>query len=247
MGKSVQNQYTKALTTDPTRIPFQPLRAEWVAIAGLALAAASTILGGVSSAEKSRKAKNELRKRENRENAWYQSRYNEDYIDTKAGQAALNEAKEYARDYTKKAEGAAAVTGGTDAATAAAKQSGNKMIADTIRNISARDTARKDSLDRLHQDSQDQFSIQNQAIHQQEAANVANTAAQTSNVLMQGAALASGGTAAETKTDAGLKGSGNGSTVMNSAKAPVTSAANGIQTSDSFDSYMERTTPWYQK
>lgn len=236
MGKSVQNQYIRALFTDPTQIPFQPQRAEWVAIAGLALAAASTILGGVSSAEKSRKAGRELRERENRENAWYQRRYNEDYIDTKAGQAALNEAKEYARDYTKKAEGAAAVTGGTDAATAAAKQSGNRMIADTIRNISAQDTARKGSLDRLHQNSQDQFSQQSQTIYQKEAADIAKTAAQTSDALMQGAALASGGTTNETKADHGLKGAGNGSTVVD--------AASGIQTGDSFDAYMERKAPW---
>lgn len=241
MGKSVQNQYIRALFTDPTQIPFQPQRAEWVAIAGLALAAASTILGGVSSAEKNAQARRELRKRENRENAWYQRRYNENYIDTKAGQAALNEAKEYARDYTKKAEGAAAVTGGTDAATAAAKQSGNKLIADTIRNVSAQDTARKDSVDRMHQNSQDSFSQQEQAYRQQEAANIANTAAQTSNALMQGAALASGGTANETKGSAALKGSSNGSTVANPTKAPTAGATNGIQTGDSFDAYMERT------
>lgn len=239
MAKSIQNRYMSALKGDPTQMPYSPQRAEWVAIAGLALAAASSILGGVSSAEKNAQARKELRKRENRENAWYQRSYNEDYIDTKAGQAALNEAKEYARDYTKKAEGAAAVTGGTDAATAAAKQAGNKMVADTIRNVSAQDTARKDSLDRLHQKSQDTFSKQEQAYRQQQAANIANTAAQTSNVLMQGAAMAEGG--ADTKAAAGLKGSSNGSTVAKPTEISGSSAENGIQTDNAYTDFMDAT------
>lgn len=159
-------------------------RKEWVQIALAAASVASSLIGGAASKKKQEAAEREQRERENSENAWYQRRYNEKYTDTAAGQAMINEAKDYARENWKKASGAAAVTGGTDAATAQAKEAGNKMVQGTIRNMASADTARKDAADATHMQMQDNFAKQRIAMEQSKAENIANTASGVSNGLM---------------------------------------------------------------
>ena len=189
---------------DLSNVPYGSVRKEWVQIALAAASVASSLFGGAKSASAAKKAEQEQKARENAENAWYQRRYNENYADTAAGKAMINEAKEYARENWKKASGAAAVTGGTDAATAQAKEAGNKMVADTVRNMAAQDTARKDSVDAQHMKMQDNFAQDRIALQQQRADNIANTASGVSNGLMS-AAIAMGGSG-----KSNLKGGSNG-------------------------------------
>lgn len=167
-------------------------RKEWVQIALAAASVASSLIGGAASKKKQEAAERVQRGRENSENAWYQRRYNEKYTDTAAGQAMINEAKDYARENWKKASGAAAVTGGTDAATAQAKEAGNKMIQGAIRNMASADTARKDAADATHMQMQDNFAKQRIAMEQSKAENIANTASGVSNGLMSMATAVGG-------------------------------------------------------
>lgn len=189
-------------------------RKEWVQLALAAAGVASSLIGGAASKKKMEAAEREQRGRENSENAWYQRRYNEKYTDTAAGQAMINEAKDYARENWKKASGAAAVTGGTDAATAQAKEAGNKMIQGTIRNMASADTARKDSADATHMQMQDNFAKQRIAMEQSKAENIANTASGVSNGLMSMASAFGGDKAKEgmlsKKASARLTGKDNG-------------------------------------
>lgn len=189
---------------DLSNVPYGSVRKEWVQIALAAASVASSLFGGAKSASAAKKAEQEQKARENAENAWYQRRYNENYADTAAGKAMINEAKEYARENWKKASGAAAVTGGTDAATAQAKEAGNKMVADTVRNMAAQDTARKDSVDAQHMKMQDNFAQERIALQQQRADNIANTASGVSNGLMSAATAMGGG------GKSNLKGGSNG-------------------------------------
>lgn len=184
---------------DLSNVPYGSVRKEWVQIALAAASVASSLIGGAQSKKKAEAAEREQRGRENAENAWYQRRYNENYADTAAGKAMINEAKEYARENWKKASGAAAVTGGTDAATAQAKEAGNKMVADTIRNMAAQDTARKDSADAQHMKMQDNFAQQRIALQQQRADDIANTASGVSNGLMSAATAMGGNSGAKAK------------------------------------------------
>ena len=117
----------------------------------------------------------------------------------------INEAKDYARENWKKASGTAAVTGGTDAATAQAKEAGNKVVGDAIRNMAVQDTARKDSAENAHLRMQDNYSNQKIALAQQNASNVASTAAGLSNAAMNAAASFGDGT----KKAPDLKGESN--------------------------------------
>lgn len=169
--------------------PFQPQRAEWVGIASLALGVGSSILGGVTSAAAARRAEQLRQEQDARNNAWFARRYNESYIDTAAGRNAIRQATDYARTMTQRAEGAAAVTGGTDAAVAQAKESANKMIGDTIGNLAAQDTARKDAAEAAHLQQQAQSTAQQMQTQQAKANAISQAASGASNALIAGAQM----------------------------------------------------------
>lgn len=169
--------------------PFRPQVAEWVGIASLALGVGSSILGGVSSAAAARRAEQLRQEQDARNNAWFNRRYNESYIDTAAGRNAIRQATDYAKMMTKRAEGAAAVTGGTDAAVAQAKEGANKMIGDTIGNLAAQDTARKDAAEATHLQQQAQSTQMQMQTQQQKANAIAQAASGASNALIAGAQM----------------------------------------------------------
>ena len=169
--------------------PFQPQRAELLGIASLALGVGSSILGGVSSAAAAKRAERLRQEQDARNNAWFARRYNESYIDTSAGRNAIRQATDYARTMTQRAEGAAAVTGGTDAAVAQAKESANKMIGDTIGNLAAQDTARKDAAEAAYLQQQAQSTQMQMQTQQQRAAAIAQAASGASNALIAGAQM----------------------------------------------------------
>lgn len=180
--------------------PLYRRNTNWILAAAGAAASLASSLFGASKAKKARKkAQREQEKRERSEQAWYDRRYNEDYMDTAAGQNLLRKANEYADKTWKKAEGAKAVGGGTDAATAQAKESANNMMGNTIANIAAQDTARKDSVDSQHQKNLDNFSNKTQARYEQQAQDI-NTASQNaSNAIMSGAVALDGATTKSSK------------------------------------------------
>ena len=164
------------------------LSCAWAAAAvGAGLGVLSSLYGGSKAAKEARKARRMLAEQEAKEKAWYERRYNQDYADTAAGQRLLTQARDFAKSNWKKAEGTNRVTGGTDARIAQAKEAGTKMMGDTISQIAANDTARKDAIDTKH------LAIQNQ-----KAANITDAAQNASNALIQAGALVdSAGTAAK--------------------------------------------------
>ena len=164
-------------------LPHQPKL--WIGAAlGVAGGIASSLIGGNEAAKAARAAERRQREQEAKEEAWYNRRYNEDYIDTAAGQNLVRRAKDYAKEQWKKAAGAQAVAGGTDAATAMAKDAGNKMVGDTIANIAATDQQRKAQVDNMHRQSQAQFAQMDMAREQQRAQNITNAASAASNAMM---------------------------------------------------------------
>ena len=193
-----------------------------LAIGSAALGLGSSIFGGISSAKKAREQRRLLAAQKAEEDAWYKRRYNEDYADTAAGQNLLRKAKDYAREHYKRAEGAAAVAGGTDAAVAMAKEQGNKVVADTLSDMAAADVARKDNVDNMHRSAKNSFAQQEQAIKAQEAQNISAAASQASNALLSGAvAMASMPKAGSTVGGSNLSGVNNASEPI--AHTPTTS------------------------
>ena len=106
----------------------------WIATAlGIAGSVASSIFGGNKAKKAARAAAKERTYRANAEKAWYDKAYNTDYMDTKAGQNMLRRAQEIQDEYVRKADGAAAVGGGTAAATAQAKEAANRTNFNSIK------------------------------------------------------------------------------------------------------------------
>jgi hypothetical protein len=201
-----------------------PSRKEWIASAiGAGLGIASSLIGGSAASDAAREARRERERAEAREQAWYNRRYNEDYLDTAAGQNLVRRAKDYAKENWKKAAGAQAVAGGTDAATAQAKEAGNKMVGDTIANIAAADTQRKAQVDNMHMQNEQKFAQQRQAEQLQRAQNITNAAQSASNAIMSVAGAVDQASAAK----ASLKGGSNNSTPA-STSIPANDGTNTI-------------------
>ena len=173
---------------------YQPQRAEWVQYAALAAGLGASLLGGASSASAARKAERLRKEQDAKNEALYNRRYNESYIDSAAGRNAIRQATDYAKEMNKKAEGSAAVTGGTDAATAQAKEAGNKMIGQTIGNLAAQDTQRRENADAAFAQQQANSTSQQMSIAQQRADAIAQVAGGASNALIQGATMVKGST-----------------------------------------------------
>lgn len=184
---------------------YAPRKKEWIQLALAGASLAASIWGGASASNQQAKAEAELRAEKAKNDAWYRRRYNEHTIDTAGGQNMIRMAKDYARENWKKAQGAAAVGGGTDAATAIAKDQGNKMVGDAIANIEAQDTARKDSVDAAYRAKQSQLSQQQMSLDQQKAANISQVAGGVSDALMSGAQYFAG-----TRSVAGTGSPGGG-------------------------------------
>lgn len=172
-----------------------PARLPWIATAiGAGVGLASSLIGGAAASRAARSAERRQRQREAEEAAWYNRRYNEDYADTAAGQNLLRRAKDFARETWRKAAGAAAVAGGTDAATAMAKEAGNKMVGDTLSNMAATDEARKASVDNAHRAAQDSFAQMDMQRELQRAQSITEASQNASNAMLQaGMALDTGG------------------------------------------------------
>lgn len=179
---------TEILSKIPKNITSCPLMArkkEWIATAAmLAGSVASSLIGGASARKKAQKAEAEANYRKSAEKAWYDKEYNTDYLDTAAGQNLMRRAQEVQDNYVRKADGAAAVGGGTASSAAQAKESANEAMGDTIANIAANDTSRKQQVADKHLDNVKEQSLQTQALLQQQAQNTSNASQNMSNALM---------------------------------------------------------------
>ena len=232
-------------------IPYAPNRKEWVtaALAGASLAAGigSSIFGGVQASKAAREAERRQRAAEAREQAYYTRRYNEDYVDTSAGQNLIRRAKDIYNSSIKRTQGAKAVAGGTDASVAMAKESANKAVGDTIANIAANDTQRKAHADEQHMQAEQNFMQMDMAREQQRANAITQAAQGASNALMSTA----GALAQASANKPNLQGSVNNSTPATSqqgATVPVGSLTDGhspiYEDADTMKRLMQGSTTW---
>ncbi len=160
--------------------------------ASLGLSVGSSLFGARKAKKAAKRALKEQRYRANAEKAWYDKEYNTDYLDTKAGQNLMRRAQEVQDDYIRKANGAAAVGGGTAASAAMAKEAANRTMGNTIANIGANDTARKASVSDQHMRNEQNLSKQREDIYNQQAENTAAAAQNMSNAMMSAAPMLDG-------------------------------------------------------
>lgn len=180
---------TEILLRIPKNLTCSPVMAskkEWIATAAmLAGSVASSLFGSNKAKKAARRAQAENTYRTNAEKAWYDKEYNTDYLDTKAGQNLMRRAQEVQDNYVRKADGAAAVGGGTAASVAMAKEQANKAMGDTIANVATQDTVRKQQVSDAHQQNVMQLSRERQQIETDKANATSQAAQNMSNSLMQ--------------------------------------------------------------
>ena len=104
----------------------------------------------------------------------------------------MRRAQEVQDNYIRKADGAAAVGGGTAASTAMAKEAANRTMGNTIANIGANDTARKASVSDQHMRNEQNLSKQREDIYNQQAETTAAAAQNMSNAMMSAATMLDG-------------------------------------------------------
>lgn len=181
---AIMSEILARIPKNLTSSPVLGEKKEWVlGAASLALGIGSSLFGANKAKKAARRAQAENQYRTNAEKAWYDKNYNTDYLDTKAGQNLMRRAQEVQDEYIRKADGAAAVGGGTAASVAQAKESANKAMGDTIANIAAQDTSRKQHVEDAHLANTQQLSRERQQIEQQKAQNTSDAAQNASNAL----------------------------------------------------------------
>lgn len=189
----------------------------WVQLALLAASVASSIYGAKKSSDAAKKQKAIEQSEKAKEDALLRRKRNEAYADTAAGQRLLTQAKEFNKENWKKAQGAAKVGGASDASVAMAKEQGNKMMANTLANMAASDTARQDKADYAQIESDRQYARTMANLEAQRAANTAAAASQASNAMMSAASAFDSGAAL--KNNVGSDGYKAALTDANAAKA----------------------------
>lgn len=226
---------TEILSKIPKHLTSCPVltdKKEWIlGAAALAGGVASSLFGANKAKKATRRAQAENTYRTNAEKAWYDKNYNTDYLDTKAGQNLMRRAKEVQDEYVRKADGAAAVGGGTAASVAMAKEAANKAMGDTIANVAAQDTARKQHVEDAHLQNTQQLSRERQQIEQQKAQATSDAAQNASNAMFNfgvnqlGSEL-EGDKAVKTNT-LGSNGKPIGNTIVTQQDKTTHSAATG--------------------
>lgn len=181
---AIMSEILARIPKNLTSSPVLGEKKEWIlGAASLALGVGSSLFGANKAKKAARRAQAENQYRTNAEKAWYDKNYNTDYLDTKAGSNLLRRAQEVQDEYIRKADGAAAVGGGTAASVAQAKESANKAMGDTIANIAAQDTSRKQHVEDAHLQNTQQLSRERQQIEQQKAQATSDAAQNASNAL----------------------------------------------------------------
>lgn len=181
---AIMTEILSKIPKNLTSCPVLTDKKEWVlGAASLALGVGSSLFGANKAKKAARRAAAENTYRTNAEKAWYDKNYNTDYLDTKAGQNLMRRAKEVQDEYVRKADGAAAVGGGTAASVAMAKEAANKAMGDTIANVAAQDTARKQHVEDAHLQNTQQLSRERQQIEQQKAQATSDAAQNASNAM----------------------------------------------------------------
>ena len=124
---------------------------------GSAIGAAGSIFGGISASKAIKRAKKNGEAQRQKNQDWYDRRYNEDATQRADAQRILTQTEESIKQRNKQAAGSAAVMGGTDESVAAAKAANNQALADATSQIAANAEARKDNIEATYMQNDNAF------------------------------------------------------------------------------------------
>ena len=124
---------------------------------GTAIGAVGSIFGGIEASRAAKKAKKNIEAQREKNQDWYDRRYNEDATQRADAQRLLTQTEKSIKERNRQAAGAAAVMGGTDESTAAAKAANNEALADATSQIAASADARKDNIEATYMQNDNAF------------------------------------------------------------------------------------------
>ena len=150
---------------------------------GIAGSVGSAIFGGSKASKAANQASRLIEQQQSDNQKWYDRRYNEDYSQTAEAQNLMNFARNEAEKQFRRAEGAAAVAGGTEESVARAKRDANEMLSQTASNIAAQGTARKDAIEQQYLNTKNSLTQQQIQNLQQKAQNISAAVGQASSAF----------------------------------------------------------------
>ena len=122
---------------------------------GTAIGIGASLIGGVMGASKAAKAANAqqqmLNHQRNKNEAWYNRNYYQNYLDSKEAQSAIKRVEDTLRRRNQEAQATAAVTGGTPEAVLAQQENDQKMMGEVVGNLATRGDAIKRQVDAQNQ------------------------------------------------------------------------------------------------
>lgn len=152
---------------------------------GSAIGAACSIFGGIKASKAMKKAKRNVEAQRQKNQDWYDRRYNEDATQRADAQRILTQTEESIKQRNKAAAGSAAVMGGTDESVAAAKEANNKALADATSQIAADAEARKDNIEATYMQNDNALVEQLNAIEQGKANAISGAVQGVTNAVSQ--------------------------------------------------------------
>lgn len=139
---------------------------------GAGMKTIGAIAGGIIKSKAAKKARQATEKQRQKNQDWYDRRYNEDATQRADAQAMLSYTQDQLRKQNRRAAGTAAVMGGTTESIAAQKAAGNQLLGNVTSNIAAQAGQRKDNIEATYMSNDDTYNRDLIGIQNQKAAAV---------------------------------------------------------------------------
>lgn len=136
--------------------------------------AIGSIVGGLSARKAAKQANKIIDKQMEENQAWYDRKYNENYLERSDALATLNKTRDLALEHYNRAEAAGVVSGATDESIALQKKAANDMIAETTASIAKDASAYKDAVEQQYMSTKDQLNQSKRDVLNQKASNINN-------------------------------------------------------------------------
>lgn len=138
-------------------------------LVGLGIAGLSAAIGAAQSAKQSEQAEQEMTAERNRQRAWYNRKYNEDYTSRTDMQQLFAKQRDVLNEQYKRARGASSVVGASDSFLAAQKQANAIAAANAMSDVAAAAAGYKDNLSSADNAAQANYSNRIASIRDRQA------------------------------------------------------------------------------
>lgn len=146
--------------------------------AGLGLA--SSIYGGIKSAQANKELENQINQQESQAEAFFNNRVNRDFMETNAAKGVVEQLRKRYLDQAKQIDSQTAATGGTAEANIAAKGQMNENYNDAMSNVAQQATGYQENAENQYQNQISDIAKQRMMLEEKKSENASN--------LMQGGA-----------------------------------------------------------